>query len=330
MTRLSRGDGLLSNDDADVLASIAEDYYLRGSNQDAIAVRYRISRSYVSRLLRRARELGIVEISVNRTVRREPDLESAMTARFGLDRCVVVAVNEDTDDPADVLRKVGREGAQLLMEQIEARHTLALAWGTGVRAVVDEIKPGRARARDVVQLFGGLSNAPPEIMSGDLVPQAARALGASFERLHAPWIVESSGLARALVEQPDIAGTLRKTASADIAFVGIGAIGHGSSALLFNDTYLTSSELAELAASGAVGDICGRVFDRDGRACEVSFMSRVIGLDLDGIRRLPLTVGIAIGTQKHRAVKAAVTGGLVSALVTDASVAREVLRDERF
>ncbi|MEZ0241634.1 MAG: sugar-binding domain-containing protein, partial [Chloroflexota bacterium] len=103
----------------------------------------------------------------------------------------------------------------------------------------------------------------------------------------------------------------------------------GSSGLLFNRTYLTAAELAEIDEQGAVGDICGRLFDAEGRPCAISAMDRVIGLDLEAMRRLPLVIGIATGREKHRAIRAALQGRLVSALVTDSEAAREVLGDGR-
>ena len=89
MTGIARS--RLDSGDADVLANIAEDYYVNGQNQDVIATRYNISRSYVSRLLGRARELGIVVISVRREIRRDTVLELALRERYGLLRCAVVA-----------------------------------------------------------------------------------------------------------------------------------------------------------------------------------------------------------------------------------------------
>jgi deoxyribonucleoside regulator len=317
----------VSAEDADVLASIAEDYYVNGENQDAIALRHRISRSYVSRLLRRARELGIVEISVRRDIRRDIALESALRERYGLSRCIVIA-NEGNE--ADVvLRRAGQVAANVLAEVLTPASTLALSWGHGVHAVIEALRPGRLRARHVVQMFGGLSTAPAAILSGELVAEAARDLGATHERLHAPWIVESAELARALLEQQDIAAVLQRGAHAEVAVVGIGATGKGSSGLLFNETYLSAAELAEIRSVGAVGDICGRIFDEDGHPCRSRAMDRVIGLELDAIRRLPLVIGIATGIAKNRAVRAALRGGLVDMLVTDSEVAAEVLADGR-
>ena len=315
-----------SPEDADVLASIAEDYYFNGQNQDAIATRHNISRSYVSRLLRRARDLGIVEIFVHRDIRRDTALETSLRDRYGLARCVVVTAA--ATDPDVVLRHAGQAAARLLAEVLGPDDTLGLSWGSGVRAVVEALTPGRAQAQRVVQMFGALSTAPTDILSGELVAPAARALGASYDRLHAPWIVESAGVAQALLDQPDIAAVLRQGAAADVALVGIGAPGTGSSALLFNETYLSVHELREIREQGAVGDISGRLFDLDGRPCAVGAMDRIIGLELETIRQIPLVIGIATGRHKYLAIRAALRGGLVRALVTDSDAAREVLRDD--
>jgi len=317
-SRLNAADG------SDFLARIAEDYYIGGHNQDEIAVRYHISRSYVSRLLRRARETGIVEIRIHREVPRDPGLEAELTRRYRLVHSLVVA--ESSSDPAETLRLAGRLAAGLLERVLSPDSTLGLAWGNGVRAVVTALAPGRLRARRVVQMFGGLSTAPAEIMSGELITEAARALGAQPDRLHAPWIVESADLARALREQPDIASVLRRAASAEVALVGIGATGLGSSALLFNERYLSAREMEEVAACGAVGDICGRLFDSQGDPCQASVMARVVGLELERIRRIPLVIGVATGRPKARAILAALRGGLIRGLVTDSQVAREILR----
>lgn len=310
-------------EDADVLANIAEDYYIDGLTQDAIAKRYRISRSYVSRLLRRAREVGLVEVKVHREIRRDKDLETALEQRFRLEHCLVA---EGSADPDGSLRHAGQLAAGLLARVLEPDGTFGLGWGHAVRSTVAALVPGRAVTRRVVQLFGGLSAAPATIMSGELVTEAARALDAEADRLHAPWIVETPELARSLLDSPDIASVLHRAAAADVALGGIGATGRPTSALLFNDRYLDEHELREIQALGAVGDICGRLFDEDGQACLASAMDRVIGLELTTIRRIPLVIGVATGRQKARAIRGALRGGLIHALVTDSLAAREVLR----
>ena len=60
-----------------------------------------------------------------------------------------------------------------------------------------------------------------------------------------------------------IRSTLALAAAADVAFVGIGEM--DAEAPLFVDHFLTADELAAEQAAGAVGEICGWIFDREGR-----------------------------------------------------------------
>ncbi|OOE55068.1 helix-turn-helix domain-containing protein, partial [Salinivibrio kushneri] len=52
------------HEDTDLLTEIAILYYQQSATQEEIARKYKISRPKVSRLLRKAREEGIVEITV--------------------------------------------------------------------------------------------------------------------------------------------------------------------------------------------------------------------------------------------------------------------------
>jgi DNA-binding transcriptional regulator LsrR (DeoR family) len=308
------------------LANLAEDYYLNDRTQEQIAARYGISRSYVSRLLLRARTLGIVEIIIHRDILRSRSLEAELERRFGLARCVVVESAGASEDRT--LQMAGEAGADILAELLTPESTLALSWGNSVRAVVDAIRPGRTSARRVVQMFGGLRAAPAEIMSGELVTSTARQIGALEDRLHAPWIVETSDLARSLLDQTDVAATLRRAANADVAVVSVGAVGMASSAIIYSPRYLSHEDLEEISASGAIGDLCGRLYDANGRACRVPLMQRVISLDLDLIRQIPMVLCIATGRFKAPAILGALRGHLISGLVTDSEAAQAILASD--
>ena len=313
----------IPSEEGDLLARIAQDYYIVGRSQVEIAERLSISRSYVSRLLSRAREAGIVRITINHPVRSEPALEREIQARFLLQQCMVVSVASDDHDSQ--LQQAGLAASRYLAGIVRPEHTLAVSWGNGVKAVSEALPPGSAHASHVVQMFGGLTLATHDIGGSDLVGRIAHRLDATFDYLHAPWIVESKALAEALMGQPDVAGVLAKAGAADMALVGIGATGQGSSGLLFNTTYLEAAELDELACSGAVGDIAARSFDVDGRPCRLSFDDRIIGLDLEALQRIPVVVGIATGAHKAPALLAALRGRLINVLVTDRSAALAIV-----
>lgn len=310
----------------DQLANLAEDYYLNDRTQEQIAARYGISRSYVSRLLLRARSVGIVEIIIHRDILRSRSLEAELERRFGLTRCVVVESAGASEDRT--LQMAGEAAADILAELLTPESTLALSWGNSVRAAVDAIRPGRFAAKRVVQMFGGLRAAPAEIMSGELVTSTARQVGAIEDRLHAPWIVETSDLARSLLEQTDVAATLRRAANADVAVVSVGAVGKASSAIIYSPRYLTHDDLEEINDSRAIGDLCGRLYDANGRACRIPLMQRVISLDLDLIRQIPMVLCIATGSFKAPAILGALRGHLISGLVTDSEAAQAILQSD--
>jgi DNA-binding transcriptional regulator LsrR (DeoR family) len=52
---------------------------------------------------------------------------------------------------------------------------------------------------------------------------------------------------------------------------------------------------------------------------------RVVGIDPDTLRKIPRRIGIAGGDGKHAAIRAAVRGGWVNVLLTDAQTAASLL-----
>ena len=64
-----------------LLAEVAQRYYLEDLTQEQIARRLGVSRSQVSRMLKEAREQGIVEIRVHHPLRTVPELQQALQPR---------------------------------------------------------------------------------------------------------------------------------------------------------------------------------------------------------------------------------------------------------
>ena len=88
---------------------------------------------------------------------------------------------------------------------------------------------------------------------------------------------------------------------------------------------LSPFDLELLEAQGAVGEICGHYFDRDGRECETDFRDRVISVGLDELSRIEDIICVTHGTGRTKAIHAALKGGLITSLVMDEAGARAVL-----
>ena len=98
-----------NQDRLQLLATIADLYYVEKRSQAEIAEQYEYSRPTISRMLAEAHEKGLVEIRINYPLQRMVELEAALRSRFGL-AVVNVADRSNLDYAAHVAldRTVGR------------------------------------------------------------------------------------------------------------------------------------------------------------------------------------------------------------------------------
>ncbi len=117
---------------------------------------------------------------------------------------------------------------------------------------------------------------------------------------------------------------LRRAADVNVAVVGVGTVAPGYSSIV-RAGYLTVKEMAEVAASGAVGDVCAIHFDAAGNLLDLPLAHRVIGVQAEVLRGIPLVLGVAGGAVKAPAILGAVRSRLINALVTDEEAALRML-----
>jgi DNA-binding transcriptional regulator LsrR (DeoR family) len=110
--------------------------------------------------------------------------------------------------------------------------------------------------------------------------------------------------------------------NADAAIVGVGSL---DNSVYIERGVLSASDLGQLKACGAVGEICGRFIDAKGRECNSRWRDRVIGVEFEHLRKIPQVIGVAAGTDRAAAVAAALRGGLLKALLIDEIGAQAVL-----
>ena len=109
----------------------------------------------------------------------------------------------------------------------------------------------------------------------------------------------------------------------DVSFVGVGSV--GDSAPLVQDGIVTRQEAETLRHLGAVGEITGWAFDAAGRVLTEGTNLRVAGAPLRKAGNR-LVVGVAMGPSRRVPLRAALTGGLISGLVTDEATAEHLLQ----
>ena len=305
-----------------LLVRVARLYYHYGLTHRQIAEREGLNRVKVTRLLQEAVEHRIVEFVIRDPVVETLELEEELAARFGLRRALV-APTVAADALFDTL---GRFGADLLVRSLTHGTTVGMGWGRTLNAMPPYLSRAEHEGIRVVSLVGGLAANPSQPNPYDVASATARALGATVHYPLAPAICENVETRRALLGESRVLEVCRLWEQLDIAVLSIGV---PTTQTGFHYSFADpESELAKARARGAVGDVLGRPFDAGGAFVEVDYLDRILGIDLDLLKRVPTVVGIAGGDHKVIAIRGALKTGLLDELVTDETTAAVLLGRE--
>jgi deoxyribonucleoside regulator len=312
------------------LAQAAYWYYVQDLSQAEVARRLGTSRSNVSRLLRAAREQGVVRFEIAYPIRRELALEDRLRARFqgrGVRDVIVAAGSQERgaprDSPAGVLA-VARSAADWLEDNVRDGETLGLFWGETIKTMVDVAHFDRRIDAHVIQLAGEWSN-DPRLSGHNLVRDLASKFGGRYTYFNAPAVAASQADADALLAGPEVSGALEQARSADVAIVGVGAFPTDTTRTFLELARATPDEIAEAETKRVVGQLAGRFFDDRGKQVELSLHGRVVSLELQDVREIKTIVVVASGENKGQAVLGALRGGLADVLIVDPPLAHALL-----
>ena len=313
-------------DELRLITRVARLYYERGLKQPEIAARLRLSQPKVSRLLKQALDEGIVRITVRVQTGTHPDLEERLQARFGLEDAVVVDVTFDDDD--QVARELGAAAAFYVESTVRSGDVIGISsWSATLLAMVDALHPvTTVRDTRVVQILGGVGDPAAAGHATHMIRQLAQLLHGEGEFLPAPGVVGSAEARRVLLDDPFVRSAIALFDRVSMALVGIGTV-QPSGLLARSGNVFSPAELASVRALGGVGDISLRFVSATGEPIATPLDERVIGIELEQLRRVPRSVGVAGGRRKVAAIRAALVGGWLNCLITDRHTAERLLGD---
>ncbi|MDY4678460.1 MAG: sugar-binding domain-containing protein [Bifidobacterium tsurumiense] len=301
----------------ELVLHVAREYYLEDHSQAQIAKSIGYSRPSVSRLLKEARERGMVHITIGHSLERMQALERKIQQRFGL-KHVRVAEVRPGEDPGVV---VPRYAAALFTEICTPDSLITVSNGRVVANTVREIMPQNWPETNVTQMIGTLSPDNPMTDSPDICRMLADRLGGTYTLLPCPMVLSSRDTASVMRKEPQIATAIKLGGGADVAIVGVGATTSERSGHIF-DAYVDKRMSEHIQALGAVGHICGHHIDVHGNHVRTPLCDRTISVDLERLRKIPNVIGVAVGKRKVEAIRACLNGSLLSSLVTDHETAQ--------
>lgn len=298
-------------------------YYERDMTQAQIAAALDVSRVKVYRLLKEARETGVARIHIDFPLKRADELESRLMADFGLRAAYVLQTG--AGDAALVMRQVALLAARCLEEALHDGATLAICFGRTTYEVIAALRRDFQADVTVTQATGSLPQALKEYDSSALTRQLAQKLGGRARYLSAPLFADTAEAASLIREQSVVAQTLSLARRADIALVGIGDLDPATS-VFARAGLAEAGQLRAYRERGAAGDMAWQIFDEGGRLFDCELNGRIIGVSLDELRALPMTIAVAAGANKARAIRGALAGGMVDVLCVDEVTARAICR----
>lgn len=306
----------------ELLTEIAVAYYCDEITQEEIANKFGLSRIKVGRLLKRAKEEGIVEINVRYHPVFSTQLEKQLKERFPVSRALIALDHHDEEEQR---RQVASLVSAYLNNVLKDNVVVAVGQGRNVASVAES--SGVIQGRDCRFICGiGGTHRPGDVINADHISRLlAKKFGGSSESLYAPAYVENIQLKELLLQNGTIKETLDRARKADIALVGIGDMNEESYMVKLG--WFTPHEINDASLNqGVIGDIAGYdFFNARGEHVNTVMDNRVIGLSVEELRQIPCVIAIASANTKAMAIMGALRTGAIDIIATSARNIRTIL-----
>lgn len=296
-------------------------YYHDGMNQTAIADYLGVSRASVVNWLQQAREQGLIRIRLADEAFTGHALAERLVDRFRLKGASVLP--DAPDEPIEtVFLRVARGAACWLPSLLEPGDRLGVSWGRTIFEMAEAMELTPVSDLTVLQLVGSMST-PYGFTSELCSAVVARRLSAGCINLHSPAVLSSASLAARLREEPLISAQLDALSHCNKAVFAAGSCLPDSH--IVGAGVATLDELNDYVGRGAVGVLCGRFIDADGKEIAGSLSERIIGVALDDLRGRETGLLVSSGDERVQPMLAAMRGGYVTHVVTAESTAEALL-----
>ena len=256
------------------------------------------------------------------TVSDQGDLNTELAERLRQTYGIKAALVLDGPDLSSnmLIEPLALLAADLLEETLVDGQLLGMSWGRTLAATAKVLT--KLPKVDVVQAAGSPAGLDLSQNPTELVHRFARASGGVAYPLFGPMWVEDQGLIAKLRHEPSIANALSRYDRIDVLVVGIGSWHPQESCLCsgFPEDWRRDALKRNVRA-----DLCATLIDQQGQAVPSPLDHAGLCLSTAQLRRIPERIGVGGGLEKAEAIRAALRGGWISTLVTDAGVARQLI-----
>ena len=310
-----------------LMTKVAWLYHNRRMRQRDIAERLSISQSRVSRLLDLAVSTGIVQTTVVAPDGLHAELEEQLEQRYSLREAHVFDVGGGKESAeSELVDSLGQLVAGWLRAHpFEAEVVGFTSWSRSLRATVAALGPLQSSVKYVVEMLGDVGPATSQHEAADATRQLAALTGAEPLFLRTPGVVPNRAVRETLLSyDSDARRVLALLDRVQLALVGIGTC-EIVAPLVAGENFFTAEQFQYARELGAVGQVNLRFIRADGSPLESELDDLVVGVTLQQLVDADRVLAVAGGPSKYLAIRAALLGGWVNALVTDLETAEHLL-----
>ncbi|MDO5735068.1 MAG: sugar-binding domain-containing protein [Propionibacteriaceae bacterium] len=312
----------------ELLLRVARLYHVQSETMDAIANQLGVSRSTVSRLLKEARDRGLVRITIVDPERPMSRLADLFDRYFHVNAHLVHVRTGASS--VFRLEQVAKVAAKLIGDTIHDGDTVGIAWGTTTAAIAMQLRPRELSGVTVVGLNGGANHRTTGLpYVGSILQRFASTFGGEEQLFALPAFFDDPGTKAAMWRERSTQHVLEVRADCRVAVFGVGGLGAELQSHVYAANYLDDNDLTELAEANVVGDVCTVMLREDGTWRDIPFNERATGITPAELRSVPKRICAVSGVSKAAPVLGALRAGVMTDLVVDDETARAVLRRMR-
>ncbi len=316
-----------AEDDLSYLYRIAKYYYDDGMIQSEIAEAEGVSRSLVSKLLDRAREVGVVKVTLE--LPTDPSLdavEAELQERLGLKGVFIAPSSSLRPAPDQALRNALAVLADPIRSLIAKGRILGVGWGKTLYSLASEMPAARHESDLIVVplLDNAIGLNQRYLQTSTVVSHFSAALQADAYYYNSPNYAVDSDLYAQLAEV-NSQQISRLWDTMDVAIFGTGQTSAGMNRYLTKLSPEFMKIFEKTVGVGTKADVLGLPIYGDG---SIDYTPNTVwrnGVDVTKLRSLDVAICIAIGPDKVGPLSWVAKSGFANYIATDYDTARSMI-----
>ena len=309
--------------DRNLLVDVAVMYYLEGKTQTEISKEMYMSRPKVSRLLKKARKLNVVDIKINYESDDFNRLIKQVQSRFGIENVVIVKTLSSEDE---TIKEIGRAAANELKFHLRDDIKIGMSWGRTVASLVSAFKEKNLNNIKVVELFGAVEYGEFNHEFLSIGYEFSKKVHGTYFPLPSPLYIKDANARTTLIETPIINKTLKMIDECDLIITSLGIVDSDASQRIW-DAHIDPKTREELLDKGAKGYLCAHFFNQDGEFIDHDINNQIVGIETESIKDSNIML-VAGSMRKCKAIYAILKGGYVNTLVSDDLTLKKIIETD--